>query len=126
MGVLASGIARAANIENPDWDDRLCIVSEFSPDEPWSPQRAMQRNGTIASLSDRVVVIAASKSGGSWEMAQLCLKKKKPLYVLDLPPEVAAGNRSLIKSGARPFSTDEVEICLNFDESLGPDQPSLF
>ena len=62
---------------------------------------------TIAAPSDKVVVIAAGESGGSWEMGQLCLKKEKSLFVLELTPDVASGNRRLIRAGAQPFAPDD-------------------
>jgi predicted Rossmann fold nucleotide-binding protein DprA/Smf involved in DNA uptake len=85
----------------------------------------MQRNSTIAALSDRVVVMAAGKSGGSWEMAQLCLKRKKPLFVLDVEPDVSEGNQMLIRAGAIPFCKDNLEVCWQSEVECEP-QLSLF
>ncbi len=103
IGVLASGIANASRSWQPEDLEQICVVSQFSPSEPWSGPRAMQRNSTIAGLSDRVVIAASGASGGSWEMGQLCLKRKKPLFVFDLPTEVAEGNQKLIRAGAIPL-----------------------
>jgi len=100
VGVLASGIANASRSWQPEDLDRICVVSQFAPSDPWSGPRAMQRNSTIAGLSDRVVIAASGTSGGSWEMGQLCLKRKKPLFVFDLPPEESEGNQKLIRAGA--------------------------
>jgi predicted Rossmann fold nucleotide-binding protein DprA/Smf involved in DNA uptake len=85
----------------------------------------MQRNSVIASLSDRVVIAASGKSGGSWEMAQLCLKKKKPLYVMDFDEDVAPGNQSLIKAGGIALDVGELEKCWT-DEVAGDEPLSLF
>jgi len=112
IGVLASGIANTSKSWSPDDTDAICFVSQFSPSDPWSGPRAMQRNSTIAALSDRVVVAVAGTSGGSWEMAQLCLKRKKPLFVLDLDPDEAPGNQKLIKAGATPLDPAEPEACI--------------
>jgi len=92
--------------------DDVCIVSEFPPDAPWSGPRAMQRNSTIAALSDTVVVIAAGESGGSWEMGQLCLKKGKRLFVLETSDDAAPGNRKLIRAGAEPVTHDDLAAAL--------------
>lgn len=100
IGVLASGISNTSRSWLPDDSDAVCIVSQFTPHEPWSGPRAMQRNSTIAALADRVLVAAAGTTGGSWEMAQLCLKRHKPLFVLDLDAGAAAGNQKLIRAGA--------------------------
>lgn len=112
IGVLASGISNRSRSWAPDETDEICLISQFMPSEPWSGPRAMQRNATIAGLSDRVVVAAAGTSGGSWEMAQLCLKRNKPLFVLDLPPAEAAGNQRLIKAGGMALSINELDACL--------------
>jgi len=111
IGVLASGIANASRSWEPEDLDLICVVSQFSPAEPWSGPRAMQRNSTIAGLSDRVVIAASGASGGSWEMGRLCLKRKKPLFVFDLPTDVAEGNQKLIKAGAIPLDpTDPMAV----------------
>lgn len=109
IGVLASGIESSPRELVSDDAERICVVSQFSPREPWSGPRAMQRNSTIAALADRVFVAAAGTSGGSWEMAQLCLKRGKPLFVLDLSDDLAAGNRKLIKAGATAVDPDAPE-----------------
>ena len=85
----------------------------------------MQRNSVIAALSDRLVVAAAGKSGGSWEMAQLCLKKKKPLYVMNFDEDIAPGNQSLIKAGGIALELDALDKCWT-DEVAGDEPPSLF
>lgn len=111
IGVMASGINKHKGFVPEDGLESICLVSQFSPNDPWSGPRAMQRNSTIAALSDRVVVMAAGKSGGSWEMAQLCLKRRKPIFVLDVETDVAEGNQALIRSGAIPFSATNLEVC---------------
>lgn len=100
IGVLASGLADGSHRWSPDDPDGLCIVSEFPLRAPWSGQRAMQRNATIAALADRVLVAASGAAGGSWEMGQMCLRRRKDLFVLDLSPEEGPGNGDLIGSGA--------------------------
>jgi predicted Rossmann fold nucleotide-binding protein DprA/Smf involved in DNA uptake len=65
-------------------------------------EEAMQRNQTIAALSDAVLVVVADIKGGSWAQANLCLKAGKKLLVPDGPPSVAAGNQKLIQAGAVP------------------------
>ena len=124
IGVMASGLDNGGRHWRPDSLDEVCIVSEFPPETPWSGPRAMQRNATIAALSDNVVVIAAGESGGSWEMGQLCLKKGKPLFVLDVESDAAPGNRKLIRAGAQPLDPDELSTALVHDES--PSQGQLF
>lgn len=124
VGVMASGIFRHSGFMPEDMDS-TCLLSQFAPEEVWSGPRAMARNSTIAALSDRVVVCAAGLSGGSWEMAQLCLKKRKRLYVFDLEEHESPGNQTLIRSGALPVARDQLEKAWmnDFDESI---QGTLF
>lgn len=123
IGVLAGGILKAgADLLRSELDG-IAIVSEFESLVPWSGPRAMQRNSTIAGLSDRVLVAASGVSGGSWEMAQLCLKKKKDLYVFDLPEDVAPGNRKLIKAGAKPLDPEDFSAGL---QDLEPPMDQFF
>ena len=110
IGVLANGLSVRSTHWQPENLDDVCFVSQFTPSEPWSGPRAMQRNATIAALSDRVFITAAGDRGGSWEMGQLCLKKHKPLYVLDIDTETAAGNQRLIRGGAIGVSVDELQV----------------
>ena len=125
IGVMASGVKRHQGFMPTDENDSVCLISQFMPNEPWSGPRAMQRNSVIAALSDRVVIAAAGKSGGSWEMAQLCLKKKKPLYVMNFDEDIAPGNQSLIKAGGLALELDALDKCWT-DEALGDEPPSLF
>ena len=123
IGVLAGGILKAgADLLRSELDG-IAIVSEFEPLVPWSGPRAMQRNSTIAGLSDRVLVAASGVSGGSWEMAQLCLKKKKDLYVFDLPEDVAPGNHKLIKAGAKALDPEDFSAGL---QDLEPPTEQFF
>jgi DNA processing protein len=130
IGVLASGIANQSRSWMPDDFERICVISQFMPSEPWSGPRAMQRNSTIAGLSDRVVIAAAGDSGGSWAMGDLCLglmkKKKKLLFVFDLPENVAAGNQKLIRSGAIPLDpNDPMATLLQAEVSSEPESEQL-
>lgn len=125
VGVLANGTAAKGRHWQPDTLDDTCIVSQFQPTEPWSGPRAMQRNSTIAALSDRVVIVASGDSGGSWEMGQLCLKRKKPLFVLDVDTEAANGNQRLIAAGATAVSLDDMAVLFAAD-SGGVESPTLF
>ena len=124
VGVMACGILRHSGYVPEDLDS-TCLISQFDPMEPWSGQRAMARNSTIAGLSDSVLVCASGLSGGSWEMGQLCLKKKKPLFVLDLDESETPGNQALIRAGAVAINPNDFEAIWAESESA-PEQQSLF
>ena len=122
IGVLASGTAVKGRHWQPESFDDVCVVSQFAPTEPWSGPRAMQRNSTIAALSDNVVIVAAGESGGSWEMGQLCLKRNKPLFVIDTDHEEAPGNRRLISLGGTAVDIDALEELFTQTET-SPESP---
>src|ERR1035441_9077495 len=66
--VLATGLAGwwKKNILKPIWDwNRVLVVSEFELNDPWTPTRAFQRNGTICRLSRAVIVAEAARISGT-------------------------------------------------------------
>ncbi len=81
-------------------------VSEFPPDARWQVWRAMQRNKTILDLSLALVVVQSGESGGTWEAGLECLRRRKPLLVVQRqePPETE-GNAELIRRGGIAVST---------------------
>jgi len=103
--VLAEGILRfrlkRAIAAHWDWH-RVCVVSEFLPNVPWTVHNAMQRNETIAALSRAMVLIEARRSGGSFAAGEATLRLGIPLFaaVYEGMPEGAEGNRQLMVRGA--------------------------
>lgn len=84
-----------------DWK-KVLVISEFMPDAAWSVSNAMQRNSTIVALSNAMILIESSASGGSMDAGKKALEMKKPLYTpfYEGMPESAVGNRILIEKGA--------------------------
>jgi DNA processing protein len=106
--VLPEGILRfraRASIRGAMTDDNAVIVSEFSPNAPWSVGNAMQRNRTICGLVNAMIVIEAGTSGGTWEAGLSALQLGVPLFVLDYsnPAPSGAGNPLLLKKGGKPL-----------------------
>ena len=62
-------------------NDKMLVISEYPMGMPWFARNAMNRNWTIASLAEKVFIIESEMDGGTFAMGELCLKKKKPLYV---------------------------------------------
>ena len=55
--------------------DKLLIVCDTLPDEPFFAQKALSRNHTIYALGEAAVVVAARNGvGGSWQGAMDCLR----------------------------------------------------
>src|ERR1035441_684165 len=66
--VLATGLAGwwKKNDIAAVWDwNRVLVVSEFELNDPWTPARAFQRNGTICRLSRAVIVAEAARISGT-------------------------------------------------------------
>lgn len=103
--VLAEGISHfriKRDLKNLwDWE-RIVVISEFLPGIPWSVRNAMQRNQTICTLSQAMILIEAGNTGGSMGAGKLCLSMGIPLFapVYEGMPETAVGNRNLLKQGA--------------------------
>lgn len=83
-------------------ESRVLILSEFLPGLPWSVHNAMQRNYTICSLSQVMILIEAGKKGGSISAGRTSLAMERSLFapVYEGMPESASGNRILLSQGA--------------------------
>jgi len=86
--------------------DRVLIVSQFRPTQPWSVGGAMTRNRVIAGLSRALIVIEAGETGGTLNAGLQALEMGRPVVALEFksvptPP----GNRILIERGAQRVSS---------------------
>ena len=94
----------------PVWDwERVLVVSQFEPSEPWKTFRAMTRNQLIVALSRAVIVVESGEKGGSIYTGKETLKCGIPLYAVqhqDMPAD-AKGNRILLDMGACKLSEDQ-------------------
>ncbi len=97
-------------------DDRMGVLSQFSPAKPWHAGRAMERNKVICGLSRALVVVEAGATGGTLDAGRECLRQKKPLLVIhyETPREMPDGNSQLIAEGGIPIrSVAELETQIN-------------
>lgn len=87
----------------PVWDwDRVLVISQFEPDEPWKVYRAMARSKLTIALSRAMIVIEAGEKGGTLNAGEETLKSHIPLYVAqyqDMSVD-ARGNQLLLDKGA--------------------------
>ena len=88
-----------------DWK-RVLVISQFGRNAVWRPDRAMERNKVIVSLSDATIVIEAGEVGGTFHAGMTALKLKKPLFVVNYssPSDAARGNALLLSSGGSPLN----------------------
>jgi len=108
VGVLADSLLRSAvakKYRDGIREQRLVLVSAFSPDASFNVGNAMGRNKHIYALADFGLIISAEMGkGGTWAGATEELKRAdaRPLFVRD-EPTAPEGNRALIKLGAQPY-----------------------
>lgn len=86
-------------------NDRMLVISEYPMNMPWFAHNAMNRNWTIASLAEKVFIIESEMDGGTFAMGDLCLKQKKPLYVLSFNEneKLPKGNSYFLERGGKPI-----------------------
>lgn len=128
--VLPEGINhfRIKRALEPVWDwERVLVISQFEPDEPWKAFRAMTRNQLIIALSRAMIVIEAGEKGGTLNAGKETLKSGLPLYVAqyqDMSVD-ARGNQMLLDMGAlklaKSRSTNRANLAKVF-ESMKEDR----
>lgn len=128
--VLPEGINhfRIKKALDPVWDwNRVLVVSQFEPDDPWKAFRAMIRNQLIIALSRVMIVIEAGEKGGTLNAGNETLKSGIPLYVAqyqDMSID-ARGNQILLDLGAKKLakskSTNRANLAKVF-ESMKEDK----
>ncbi len=108
VGVLADSLLKSAvakKYRDGIREQRLVLLSAFSPESRFNVGNAMGRNKHIYALADFGLIISAEAGkGGTWAGATEELKRpySRPVFVRDeaMAPE---GNRALIKLGAQPY-----------------------
>ena len=106
--VLPEGINhfRIKKALEPVWDwDRVLVISQFEPDEPWKAFRAMTRNKLIIALSRVMIVIEAGEKGGTLNAGKETLKYGLPRFVVQYQDmSFARGNQMLLDMGAQKLA----------------------
>lgn len=130
IGVPAEGIQRAArnaDVRRQVHAGRLCLVSPYAPDAPFSVGAAMGRNKIIYALSTVTLVVAADNgTGGTWAGATEAIERRNTPIAIWSGAGEGQGNRVLIRHGATRV-TDLAEL-LTTDVALPTTthQDSLF
>jgi predicted Rossmann fold nucleotide-binding protein DprA/Smf involved in DNA uptake len=108
VGALADSLLKSAvakKYRDGIREQRLVLVSAFSPEARFNVGNAMGRNKHIYALADFGLIISAEMGkGGTWAGATEELKRPdaRPVFVRD-EPTAPEGNRALIKLGAQPY-----------------------
>lgn len=107
--VLGSGVLHIYPAANLPLAQRIIntpgatLFSETAPDMPPSTPRLVARNRIISGLSDAVIVVETSATGGAMHAARRAIRQGRPLYVVRLP---ASGNKTLMERGAQAIHPD--------------------
>ncbi len=113
---------------NFDWD-RILVLSQFAPAQPWRAHAAMARNGIIFGLPKALLVVEAGEKGGTLAAGEGALKLGRAVIAVDFGDETPPGNRMLIEKGARAVRSN-VQLKAAFDDvrSAEPvvERPTLF
>jgi DNA processing protein len=106
--VLAEGMdffrVKRAFAADFDWD-RILVVSQFPPSQPWRAHAAMARNAIIFGLPKALLVVEAGERGGTLAAGKGALKLGRSVIAVDFGDETPPGNRILIEKGARAVRT---------------------
>jgi len=110
IAVLPEGIQGfriRRQLRNLVTENNLLAVSPFEPGAPWTTWNAMSRNKTIIDLAVALFVIEAGESGGTLEAGLECLRRGKPLCVLEYKSSSTqpAGNKKLLAKAAIAIRT---------------------
>ncbi|QIR70708.1 DNA-processing protein DprA [Kocuria sp. KD4] len=89
-----------------DWE-RILVLSQFAPSQPWRAHAAMARNGIIFGLPKALLVIEAGEKGGTLAAGEGALKLGRTVIAVDFGDETPKGNRVLIEKGARAVKTPQ-------------------
>lgn len=122
--VLPEGINhfRIRKALDPVWDwERVLVISQFQPNEPWGTFRAMKRNQLIIALSRVIIAIEAGDTGGTLNTGQETLKFGLPLFVVhyqDMTVDVRSGNQILLAQGATKLSKSKATNRANLTKVL--------
>ena len=126
VGVVGSGIDIVYPVENRAlYDDLLGaggrIVSEYPPGTRPDGWRFPTRNRIIAGLSDVVLVVEATHTGGALITARVALDYGVPIYAVpgDVDRPTSEGTNALIRDGAFPiFGPDDLAEVLHLVQPL--------
>lgn len=120
VGVLGSGIDTVYPREHGLLFDEIaesgCLLSEYPPGTRPDAWRFPTRNRIIAGLSDVVLVVEASETGGALITAQIAIDYGIAVFATpgDIDRVTSKGTNALIRDGAFPvFDADDLATVLS-------------
>jgi DNA processing protein len=108
--VLAEGFDhfRVKKVFSDHFDlERLLVLSQFPPGQPWHAHAAMARNKVIFGMGRALVVVEAGERGGTLAAGEGAIRMGRPVLVLNFGKDTPAGNRLLLNKGGYPVDSRE-------------------
>lgn len=87
--------------------NRVLVVSQFSPSQPWLAHAAMARNRVIYGMGHALVVVEAGERGGTLAAGEGAIRLGRPVFVLNFGEDTPVGNRILLEKGGYPVPSRE-------------------
>lgn len=92
------------------------FISEFHPHERGTRTTPVQRNRTVAALSDALLAVETGAIGGTLHTVRFARSFKKPILAVDYAPEKnPAGNASLLSTVAQTIPAGEMDCKCTWD-----------
>lgn len=113
VAVLGSGILNVYPREHAQLAQAItkhqhgAVISEVAPSATVSTPGLVARNRLITGLSDVVIIVETSVSGGAMHAARFASAQGRKIATFDLP---ASGNQQLLAQGATKLSDDTTEF----------------
>ncbi|QIK08249.1 hypothetical protein G7Z12_21665 [Streptomyces sp. ID38640] len=87
--------------------EKVVVVSQFPPSQPWLAYAAMARNKVIFGLGRALVVVEAGEKGGTLAAGEGALRMGRPVFVLNFGSDTPPGNKILLSRGGYSISSRE-------------------
>jgi DNA processing protein len=79
--------------------NRILVISQFPPSQPWQAHAAMTRNRIIFGLGRALIVVEAGERGGTLAAGEGALRMGRQVFVLNFGQDTPAGNIMLLRKG---------------------------
>lgn len=105
-GILKPNLRRELNKHISE--DQSLLISEFPPEQGWTPGCAMQRNRLLVALSRGVILVEPGLRGGTGGTGRLAQKMGVPLYILNSRGKLGEAAEQFLLKGAAMLSADNL------------------
>ncbi len=104
-GILKFAVSEELSEVSEQFLDNAVILSEFFPLSEWSVGNALMRNRITSVLSDKILVIDAGESGGTFNTCEYAKEQSKPIFIYN--GIQSAMDSKIIELGAQSIKNPE-------------------